>query len=84
MTKKRMNFIVGYKYDKEYGGYVSKVFNLLGCMSQGKTLEEMKENTKGAISACLAARIKDMGNFEKSVVISTLFKSGPDGLSLTR
>lgn len=83
MNQKRMNFIVGYRFDKEYGGYVSKVFNLPGCMSQGKSLAEMTKNTKGAISACLAARAKDMKDFGKSVVISTMLKGETGKLSLS-
>lgn len=72
MSKKRLNFIVGFRYDKEYGGWVTKVVNLPGCMSQGKTLEEAKKNTKDAIDVCLEVRAKEIKDFKKAVVISTL------------
>lgn len=49
-----MTFVIGFKYDKEYGGYVTKVLNLPGCMSQGKTREEAQKNTMAAIDVCLS------------------------------
>ena len=75
---KRINFIVGLKYDKKYGGYVSKVFNLPGCMSQGKTLKEVKKNTKDAISVCLTTRLKEMKEFKKAVMVSTILTDKTD------
>lgn len=74
MIKKKITFIIGFLYDKEYGGYVTKVFNLPGCMSQGKTIEEAKRNTLDAISLCWKARLKETRNFKKSIVVSTLLK----------
>ena len=37
-----MRFKVIITYDKEYEGYVIDVHELVGCMSQGKTLAELK------------------------------------------
>jgi len=44
-----MKYKVIITYDKEYGGYVVDVPELLGCMSQGKTLDEALANIKDAI-----------------------------------
>jgi len=40
-------------YDPEYQGYVVDVPELVGCMSQGRTLDEAIENTKDAIRGWL-------------------------------
>ncbi|OQY70280.1 MAG: HicB family protein [Ignavibacteriales bacterium UTCHB2] len=44
-----MKFKVIISYDKEYEGYVVDVLELIGCMSQGKTLDEALINIKDAI-----------------------------------
>lgn len=41
------------------GGYVVFVPNLPGCMSQGETFEEARENIKDAISGYLAVLRED-------------------------
>ena len=69
-----MNFVVGYMYDKKCSVYVAKVLNLPGCMSQGKTLKEMKKNIKDAIDACLEVRKKEMRKFSDAVIVSTILK----------
>ena len=40
-------------YDEEYRGYVVDVPSLVGCMSQGKTLDEALANVKDAIKGWL-------------------------------
>lgn len=40
-------------YDDEYKGYVVDVPELLGCMSQGKTIDEALANVKDAIKGWL-------------------------------
>jgi len=72
MSKKRLTFIVGFRRDKEYGGWVTNVVNLPGCMSQGKTKGEAIKNTRDAIAICLEARAKEIKAYKKAVVISTL------------
>lgn len=37
----------------EDGGYIGKVSELKGCLSQGDTLDELMENIKEAIELCL-------------------------------
>ncbi|MBU2561417.1 MAG: type II toxin-antitoxin system HicB family antitoxin [Nanoarchaeota archaeon] len=37
----------------EDGGYVGKVLELKGCVSQGDTIEELMENIKEAVELCL-------------------------------
>ncbi len=37
----------------EDGGYVGKVAELQGCLSQGDSLDELMENIKEAIELCL-------------------------------
>ena len=44
---------VYYYYDPEYKGYVADALDLPGCVSQGKSIEEAKQNIKDAISAYL-------------------------------
>ena len=48
-----MKFKVVIVYDPEYEGYVVDVPELLGCMSQGKTLDEALSNIKDAIRGWL-------------------------------
>lgn len=40
-------------YDHEYKGYVVDVPELVGCMSQGKTIDEALANVKDAIRGWL-------------------------------
>ena len=47
----KFKFIVG--YDPEYNGCVVVVPELVGCMSQGKTLDEALNNIKDAINGWL-------------------------------
>lgn len=49
-----MRFKVVITYDEEYRGYIVDVPALVGCMSQGKTLDEALENVKDAIQGWLA------------------------------
>lgn len=44
-----MRFKVAITCDEEYRGYIVDVPALVGCMSQGKTLDEALENVKDAI-----------------------------------
>lgn len=48
-----MRFKVIITYDPEYKGYVVDVPQLVGCMSQGKTIDEALENIKDAIRGWL-------------------------------
>lgn len=48
-----MNYKVVIMYDKEYQGYVVDVPELVGCMSQGKTIDEALTNVKDAIQGWL-------------------------------
>lgn len=48
-----MRFKVVIMYDSEYDGYVVDVPELVGCMSQGKTIDEALSNIKDAIKGWL-------------------------------
>jgi predicted RNase H-like HicB family nuclease len=48
-----MKFKVVITYDSEYEGYVVDVPELVGCMSQGKTIDEALNNIKDAIKGWL-------------------------------
>jgi predicted RNase H-like HicB family nuclease len=48
-----MKFKVVITYDSEYEGYVVDVPELVGCMSQGKTIDEALSNIKDAIKGWL-------------------------------
>ena len=50
---KKFNVIVEQDED---GMYIGKVLNLKGCLSQGKTLDELMKNIKEAISLCLEVK----------------------------
>ncbi|GCC11812.1 hypothetical protein IPdc08_01874 [archaeon] len=54
-----MKFRVAIDEDKEVGGYVVNAPALLGCHSQGGTIDEALENIKEAIQACLESLSDD-------------------------
>ena len=53
-----MKFAVVITYDSEYDGYVVDVPELIGCMSQGKTIDEALTNIKDAIKGWLEVEKK--------------------------
>ncbi|MBI4650664.1 type II toxin-antitoxin system HicB family antitoxin [Candidatus Desantisbacteria bacterium] len=53
-----MKFKVVITYDSEYEGYVVDVPELVGCMSQGKTMDEALNNIKDAIKGWLTVEKK--------------------------
>jgi len=53
-----MKFKVVITYDPEYKGYVVDVPELVGCMSQGKTIDEALTNIKDAIKGWLEVEKK--------------------------
>ncbi len=53
-----MKFKVVITYDPEYKGYVVDVPELVGCMSQGKSLDEALNNIKDAIKGWLEVEKK--------------------------
>jgi predicted RNase H-like HicB family nuclease len=58
-----MKYKVVITYDREYKGYVVDVPELVGCMSQGKTLDDALENIKDAIRGWIEVE-KRHGRFE--------------------
>ena len=46
----------------EDGGYVGKVPELKGCLSQGDTLDELMKNIKEAIELCLEVEAEENVN----------------------
>jgi len=53
-----MRFKVVITYDPEFDGYVIDVPELIGCMSQGKTIDEALNNIKDAIRGWLEVEKK--------------------------
>jgi predicted RNase H-like HicB family nuclease len=53
-----MKFKVVITYDSEYNGYVIDVPELVGCMSQGKTIDDALVNIKDAIKGWLEVERK--------------------------
>ena len=53
-----MTYKVVIMYDSEYDGYMVDVPQLLGCMSQGKTIDEALSNIKDAIRGRLFVEAK--------------------------
>ena len=58
-----MKFKVIIAYDSEYGGYVVDVPALVGCMSQGKTLDEALNNIQRRNQGMVRGR-KKLGRFK--------------------
>ena len=54
-----MRFKVIITCDHEYNGYVVDVPELVGCMSQGKTIDEALNNIKDAIKGWMEVGKKD-------------------------
>jgi predicted RNase H-like HicB family nuclease len=65
-----MRFKVIITYDPEYNGYVVDVPELVGCMSQGKTMDEALNNIKDAIKGWMEVEKKRgrMGMLEEREV----------------
>jgi len=57
-TKKIFTYTVIFEKAKE-GGYIASVPILPGCMTQGETFEEAKENIKDAIEGYVAVLKED-------------------------
>jgi len=65
---KKLDYLIKLTYDKTYKGYVADVVNLYGCMSQGKTKEEVLVNIEKAIKAYMEAiNLKNSEFTEKSI-----------------
>lgn len=56
---KDMKFNVTIEEDEEVGGYVVSCPTLVGCHSQGDTVDEALKNIKEAIQACLESLSED-------------------------
>jgi predicted RNase H-like HicB family nuclease len=54
MQNKIMNFTVIIEQDED-GIYVAKVPDIIGCYTQGKTVEQAMERIREAIQVCLEA-----------------------------
>ena len=54
MQEKILNFTVLIEQDED-GLYVAKVPDIVGCSTQGKTIEQVLERAKEAIQVCLEA-----------------------------
>jgi len=52
----------------EDGGFVGKVAELQGCLSQGDTLDELMTNIKEAIELCLEVQEKDNVEVDKEQI----------------
>ncbi|MDO8642913.1 MAG: type II toxin-antitoxin system HicB family antitoxin [Candidatus Woesearchaeota archaeon] len=52
----------------EDGGYVGKVAELQGCLSQGDTLDELMSNIKEAIELCLEVAEEEKGGVSKDQI----------------
>lgn len=62
-----MKFQVIFTFDQEYQGYVVEVPSLLGCVSQGKTMDEAIANIQDAIQGYLYVQAKHGNSSELSV-----------------
>ena len=53
----------------EEGGFWAEVPSIPGCVSQGETMEEIKENIHEAILGCLAVDVEEPDNDTAAEVI---------------
>jgi predicted RNase H-like HicB family nuclease len=65
-----MRYKVVITYDSEYEGYVVDVPELVGCMTQGKTIDEALNNVKDAIKGWLEVEKKygRLENYEEKEI----------------
>lgn len=56
-------------HEAEEGGYWAEVPSILGCVTQGETLNELIENLHEAIEGCLSVEIKDVHLSENGKVV---------------
>lgn len=54
-------------YEADEGGYWAKVPAIPGCVSQGETLEEVRQNIVDALQGCLSVR-EEMAHEEASAI----------------
>jgi predicted RNase H-like HicB family nuclease len=54
-----MNFKV-IVHSAEEGGFWAEVPSVFGCVSQGETIEELKENIQEAIKGCLSVDLEEI------------------------
>jgi predicted RNase H-like HicB family nuclease len=59
LESKVLNFTVLIEQDED-GIYVAKVPDIIGCYTQGKTVEQAMERIKEAIQVCLEAEDEDI------------------------
>lgn len=52
----------------EDGGFIGKVPELKGCLSQGDTLDELMKNIKEAIELCLEVEAKENINIQEEQI----------------
>jgi len=55
-------------HEAEEGGYWGEVVELPGCASQGETIDELLENIRDAIIACLEVHMEDEGWHERQSI----------------
>ena len=63
-----MNFKV-IVHKAEEGGYWAEVPSIPGCVSQGESMDELKENVQEAIHGCLSVEIDEPQNDPESEII---------------
>ena len=56
-------------HEAEEGGYWAEVPAILGCVSQGETLDELKSNIQEAIEACMSVDITNPESDPHSQII---------------
>lgn len=59
MIGKKLGVTVAIRKDEDDGFFIAECLEIPGCMSQGKTEEEAKENIKDAINSCLLVMLTD-------------------------
>jgi predicted RNase H-like HicB family nuclease len=78
-----MKYKIVIMYDKEYQGYVVDVPELVGCMSQGKTLDDALTNVKDAIQGWLHVeetyRHEERNQMDKQELLRLIAQAAAEG-----
>jgi len=64
MKKMARKFHVLIEQDED-GGFIGKVPEIKGCLSQGDTLDELMKNIKEAIELCLEVEAENKGSIRE-------------------
>ncbi len=69
---KKYNFTVLIEKDPDTDLYVGEVPGLMGCHSQGETIDELMKNMKEVIELCIEAQKEDLHQIPKFIGVQQI------------